>query len=199
MRKEDLLMKSLYEANIWHGFSIINTQTDGDEIFSFVTQRKNECITNFYINCLDVLNYFIVYFKSKAFDLIDTSDQKKLAVLRKTMTAQSFQIEDNFSERVQNFMNDVHIDKFVIDTEMGPKHLSKREFDCLFKLSQGKSGKEIANELSISPRTVETHLNKIKCKTGLLLRSDLVKLLDGIVSRQEILIKHTQGASAVIE
>ena len=190
VKEEDLLMQSLYEADIWNGFSIIDPKTDGDEIFSFVTKRSNRDIANFYVNNFDILNYFITYFKSKAFDLIDTSDQRKLASLHKTNSANSVQTDKSFGERVQNFMDEVHIDRFAIDTKQGPQHLSKREFDSLSMVAQGKTAKEIANELSISPRTVETYLNKVKHKTGLVLRSDLVQLLDGIVSRQEILTKH---------
>lgn len=190
VKEDDHLMRSLFEADIWHGLSIINKLEDGDEIFSFVTSRDNGNITDFYINCPDVLNYFITYFKSKAVDLIDTSDHKKLAILKPTLTASTAQIGANLCNQVQSFMNDVEVDRVFVETKLGPQYLSKREFDSLIHVAQGKTAKEIARELDISPRTVETYLNKVKCKTGATLKSDLVKLLDGMVLRQDILDKY---------
>jgi DNA-binding CsgD family transcriptional regulator len=44
--------------------------------------------------------------------------------------------------------------------------LSPRESQVLSLFSQGMAYKEIAHQLSISPRTVEHHLNHIKIKLG---------------------------------
>lgn len=43
--------------------------------------------------------------------------------------------------------------------------LSKRELECLNHFCQGKTYKQTAREMSISPRTVETHLENILDKT----------------------------------
>lgn len=57
-------------------------------------------------------------------------------------------------------------------------HLSKREAECLYQLRLGKTAKESAKALNISPRTVETHLENIKqktlCKTKLELMSQIM-------------------------
>jgi LuxR family quorum-sensing system transcriptional regulator SolR len=45
-------------------------------------------------------------------------------------------------------------------------NLSKRELECLYHFCQGRTYKEIAKILSISPRTVETHLEKLLYKTS---------------------------------
>ncbi|MBE1292596.1 MAG: response regulator [Rhodobacteraceae bacterium] len=45
--------------------------------------------------------------------------------------------------------------------------LTSREQTVLLQLAQGKSNKEVANELSISVRTVETHRKNIKRKLGI--------------------------------
>lgn len=44
--------------------------------------------------------------------------------------------------------------------------LSARQTECLFYLSQGHTYKEIAREMSISPRTVEYYIEIIRDKTG---------------------------------
>lgn len=53
--------------------------------------------------------------------------------------------------------------------------LSRREVDVLRCVAQGYSNKEIADELYISVRTVETHKTHIMQKTGLRARSDLTR------------------------
>jgi DNA-binding CsgD family transcriptional regulator len=53
--------------------------------------------------------------------------------------------------------------------------LTARESACLNLLSKGFSFKHIAIKLGISPRTVETHLGKIKIKLGCLRTTDLVR------------------------
>lgn len=39
--------------------------------------------------------------------------------------------------------------------------ISDREFEVLSLLAQGRSNKEIANELDVSPNTVKTHVSKL--------------------------------------
>ncbi len=62
--------------------------------------------------------------------------------------------------------------------ETGPHmiKLSKREIEILRKLTAGLTHKEIAEQLFISHRTVETHRNKIISKLHLRTTADLIKL-----------------------
>ena len=52
--------------------------------------------------------------------------------------------------------------------------LSKRELECLQLLCQGKSSKEIARDMSISHRTVETYIINIMNKTDTKKRLEIV-------------------------
>jgi two-component system response regulator FixJ len=56
------------------------------------------------------------------------------------------------------------------------KHLSPRERDVCERVLNGKTNKEIALELDISPRTVETYRAKLMVKTGCIRVQDLVRL-----------------------
>lgn len=47
-----------------------------------------------------------------------------------------------------------------------PVHLTKREIDVLGQVRQGKSNKEVADDLYISKRTVDFHLDNIYTKLG---------------------------------
>lgn len=55
-----------------------------------------------------------------------------------------------------------------------PAELSPREMEVLQRLSAGLSNKEIAQALSISPRTVEFHLNNLYGKLGVSSRTEAV-------------------------
>ncbi|KTC65032.1 LuxR family transcriptional regulator (plasmid) [Legionella adelaidensis] len=54
--------------------------------------------------------------------------------------------------------------------------LSKRENECIRLLSKGYTDKKIAKQLSISPRTVETHLTAAKRKLDVTTRAELIAL-----------------------
>lgn len=54
-------------------------------------------------------------------------------------------------------------------------NITHREFECLQYLGLGYSIKSLANKLEISPRTVETHIQNLKWKTGMFSKEQLVK------------------------
>lgn len=77
---------------------------------------------------------------------------------------------------IENFKNSITSNNFTLWDKNQSIHLSKREWECLSEVAHGKTCKEIAYDLSISSRTVETYLNKIKEKAGVRYKSELVKL-----------------------
>jgi DNA-binding NarL/FixJ family response regulator len=68
--------------------------------------------------------------------------------------------------------------------ENGDPRLTEREMEVLKAFSEGLSFKEIAEKLSISARTVETHKLNILAKLGLKTTVDMVKyaIKNGIIS-----------------
>ena len=52
---------------------------------------------------------------------------------------------------------------------------SMRELECLQYLCEGKTAKETGRLLSLSPRTIETHHEKIRCKTQLGNKIEIIK------------------------
>jgi DNA-binding CsgD family transcriptional regulator len=53
-------------------------------------------------------------------------------------------------------------------------HFTPRERECLFYLLYGKTAKAIARILNISPRTAETHIEKLKVKFGCHTKMELI-------------------------
>jgi predicted ATPase/DNA-binding CsgD family transcriptional regulator len=58
----------------------------------------------------------------------------------------------------------------------GPAQLSKREREMVTLVAQGRTDAEIAAQLYISVRTVRSHLDRIRDKTGCRRRTDLTRL-----------------------
>lgn len=64
---------------------------------------------------------------------------------------------------------------YILSPKYCPLSLSPRYQTCLFLLVRGKSAKQIASILKISPRTVETYLENIKFKLNCYSKSDLIE------------------------
>ena len=61
----------------------------------------------------------------------------------------------------------------------GPGNLSAREQELVTLVAQGRTNAQIAAELHISARTVGSHLDRIRDKTGCRRRVDLTRLALG--------------------
>ncbi|RAP75802.1 response regulator transcription factor [Paenibacillus montanisoli] len=76
---------------------------------------------------------------------------------------------------IKRLMSD-YLDKFKLGEHGGTyESLSDREKEILVKVAQGYSNKEIAEQLIISVKTVESHKSNLMEKLGLKTRPDLVK------------------------
>ncbi len=58
----------------------------------------------------------------------------------------------------------------------GPAELSARERDLVILVARGRTNAQIAAQLHISVRTVGSHLDRIRDKTGCRRRADLTRL-----------------------
>lgn len=85
-----------------------------------------------------------------------------------------FSVPHDYGYRPQQIFQDLPFREDTYDGAL--KRLSSRERECFQWIGKGRTMKEIAQELGIKPRTVETHINHIKAKTGLNFKSDLIKL-----------------------
>jgi len=102
------------------------------------------------------------------------SQQELLTAIRTVYNGNEY-----FSESISNTILRSYIKKAKKQDEPEEANpetlLSKRELEILKLFAQGKSNPEIADELFISTRTVESHKNHILQKLGLKSAVDLVK------------------------
>lgn len=155
----EMLLDAAINFDTSNGISIALKQPDSIEYYCFATTRSNTTIVNnFYINNLDLLLQYGAFFKERADSLIKMGEKNKI------ITTKSI----NLSEE-NNSINSLQ-----------RKHssaLSNRQFHCATFLLKGLSQKEIALQLNISPRTVETHLNNLKIKLACRNKSELITKL----------------------
>lgn len=152
------------ELNMDNGLCFIERFEYYFNVIAFAAPIKEKSIVNFYLNHLSLLKQFIGEFKDKAHQLIHLADEKRIALP-----------DDLRDENTQTLL-------WPKNRKLQFSHggisvaLSMREWECLKKLAYGSTIKMTALDLGLSPRTVESYLNRVKCKVGLHSKSELLSL-----------------------
>lgn len=158
------ILEKAREFNIDHGITFVEPCVGGCEFFFIGTtvdhpQARAKCLSN-----LDLIERFLDYFREKAQSLIEQAAKQKIIIPNKFIQAPTwFGVEE------------VNRDAFL--NRLMPIDLTARQLDCVRLLVKGYSMKMIAQELNISPRTVESYVEQIKVKTQTYSKGELVKFL----------------------
>lgn len=141
-RNDPILIDSKEMLDIEHGITIIKQEQDGYGFYNLGTKTTDSSIINKYVNNLEQYENFILGFREKASEILCVAKRLKLCVSSEP------RIDKNKKSGYQ----------------FGKLYLTEREFQCVNYLALGKTAEEIALILSISKRTVETHIKNIKIK-----------------------------------
>lgn len=181
----------LYEKHgYWNGITFMKDGPDYVDLWWFAPDIENNRVRNFLIKNMNVLSKFISYFEQKTknilFEYIPTmlpifSGGADLSLVKKIHSQDDSCNED---ARINDFLKSIRLSEVDIGW-VNNKHttITKREVDCLELLANGLQYKEIANSLSLSPRTVEFYFENIKNKTGAYHRSNLVSLYNESIKK----------------
>ncbi len=196
---EDKAIKTCRDYfNIDYGITIVDKYEDFCELSHFATTRNNYSIVNFYLNNLDILKTFIIYFKDKAQDLIRKFETNKIKIIsnENDNKEKENRLYPNLnivsSSLKKEFLNSLEINKFFLINNNNEIYLTKRETECLHWCVLGKSASEIAILLNISPRTVESHLSTVKLKLNCTKQSQLVRSYHRIGIEDFFLLKNVR-------
>jgi len=164
----------LVEIDLWNCMSIYLPLNKGVEIFHLAAPRSNEAVVDICLNQRELIERFIHYFREKIYDI---NFDKVPSILNESFAAlfnQDIKKTNNSSINYwpKNYIDQTEFHKFYLKTHN--KFITKREAECLCYLTFGKTGKEIARILKISPRTVESHLNTLKGKLNCITKSELI-------------------------
>lgn len=150
----------MHELGLCYGLSIYNQCDDGFEMFGFANSNENPEIINFYLNNIDYLRRFSVYFREKGRELMDTSEKNRLITPSNKIL---YLNNKDFSiVKTHQFLNQTKIKNFI-GTQNNP-NISLREAETIYYRLNGLTMKESAREMKISPRTIEAHINSVKRK-----------------------------------
>lgn len=158
---------------------LCDKQEDSVEFFGFWGEAKeSNCFEQVYLNYASLLKAFASNFKEKCKKIIQPDNGPSLS-LHKLLGANEF----NSISPLQPKINEKLVRKCLIEIGFGPdvakaESLSRRERDCLKLLLKGKSMKETAVILSLSPRTVEHYLESVKNKFSCKYKNELFSIAE---------------------
>lgn len=152
------------EHNIEHGITIIERRIRYSNFFHFGTTRDKPVSTEALMEKLDLLHRFIACFKQKAQSLIKEAEKMKI----KLPFPQTKPIHPNplyeHTTSLTELFSETEITRFYLEDEFGNTYLTRREMDILRLMKEGDKQTNIAEQIGLSHRTLETHIKNIKKK-----------------------------------
>ena len=176
---EDHFLQALNHFGMWHGINFYKWRGDYLELWTFSTSNDQSGISQLYLNTLPYFEDFIRYFNLKASEIINVEEEEKFAQFESDLSA--IAPSDISPNSLIQIINQIKIDEFLVDSPNGIVSLTPRESECIKLLGMGKSVKEVAAVLDISPRTVESYINQARDKTGCS-KSKLLSLIQSSLS-----------------
>lgn len=174
--REDSVYSLLHEMEMWNGLSLYREVPNCLESYHFAGTPDDYHLVDFMLSNLGLLKRFIYYFQEKASSLITEDKAFNINYVHPDENIIRSQSDKQVS--ITNFFNKTNLKKFHVKVNEKVYELSKREAQCFSYLGQGRTAKEIAQLLNLSPRTVETYIEHIKIKVNILCKSKFIDKYD---------------------
>lgn len=161
-----------------NGITIIQRNEDNCEFYFFSGSVKDTWLGNFYLNNIDLLEKFILYFKDSANLLLKKAEKNRI-IYPKNSNIKELKvnvIDSDLTKLRTDFLRDINADEPIqhVDTA---NLLSTREKEVALNILQGRTANETSTHLFISRKTVERHLENIRKKLGCQNKTELIKRL----------------------
>jgi len=143
---------------VYHGLTIISRRKDFYDCATFAMEHCHPSPFAYYFHILKELQKFAELFPTMARNLIEKAMEKSL----KTPAP-------GYGINRKHLFLPKRSTRFRIG-ENAKDYITTYEALCVQLLQEGKSYKEIGSILSMAPSTVETHLKRLKTRTGLTLQ-----------------------------
>lgn len=149
------------------------------EHYGVASSQKHTNLDTLFINDKTLFNKFLTYFKERAHDIITCGINNNIFCDSTLLLNNNKEPRSLFDDKkIDHFNKQVTLKRIPIYDESKKMYLSQRELQCLNILSQGKTVKEIAQILELSPRTVESYVTNVKMKTGYSYKSQLISFFN---------------------
>lgn len=168
-----------YDSGV--GLTICHREQDYSAFYFFSGSSKNPQLLTFMVNNYNFLENFIVFFMKKSKSLL-----KKALLLNmksRNMESNKFKINEAVQQSIYKYEKLCQL-KHIIELKMGKSlannslllgfPLSSRQKQVIYWSAKGKSAKQTAILLGISPRTVERHFEILREKTGTACKQELL-------------------------
>lgn len=161
--------------NSHYGITLCQQVEDGCEFFFFSSGKENASMLDGYINNLDLLERFAVYFKEQAQSILRKCGKQRIV----RQGNDKHIISEAEGVRRDMLLASVGVDfKDVSLLLQRFTPLTPRENECLDYLLKESTTSNIAAAMNISIRTAETHIERIKNKLHCRTKNELIiKLL----------------------
>lgn len=156
-------------CNIRKRFYLAKRYKDYIELVEFGSSLLNDDFYSICIQNLSVFYDFIQYFKKQAASVINVGIQEAIVI--------SSPLPNPSSHKNHHFTGYDFFNKRKIRLQ-----LTNQEAKCIQPLLQGKTFKETAKLVGLSPRTVEGYIGNVKNKTNCNTTSELIDLLSRFIS-----------------
>lgn len=167
--------------NCDNGITLVIRHEDCCEFYHFGSLPKHAHMPNFYLNNLDLLQRFILYFQAKGKELIRKAQKERFMIPNHYSCHEK---NDTLSKKIapevlDQFIEKTQLKRFKLQGNLSGIELSEKECQILLHILEGHGVKEIAAVTGRSLRTIETHLGRIKkklnCKTTVEMISKLIQ------------------------
>lgn len=158
--------------NICYGLALIRQYDKYFDFYHFATSKSKTNIYNYYMNNIDLLERFSLYFDEKAQKIIQTV--KPYVPEQKVLIESS--ISTNLSNSETKFLKATQFKKIYLDKKKN-LFLTYREIECIYYFMHGFSAKEIGKKLKLSFRTIEYYVLTIKKRFQINSYIDLINKL----------------------
>lgn len=188
---DNRLQDFFYSHNMWNSLDIYTRHKDYVDVLHLGSTRENSQACDIYLNHIKMLEGVAKEFTTLFHDSID------LFYLKYDLSLLSFCDSQTHAETLINkelfhpYEKELLYPsqklglpmpvqkpskKISLSLDKETVNISLREAQCLWFLARGRTAKQIASELNLSPRTVESYMDNIKNKTRISCRSSLVDL-----------------------
>ena len=157
--KSNSMLKDAVDFGHKQFLTITEKDSTGTHFYYFATPSSSASMNQVYLSNMDALKAFIKYFKTTTQDAKALSSWRDLKLMIEKKHSDIELLVDNKSisaDVKKEFYQDIS------HQLINHPHLSKTQLNCLNLLAMGFSAKEIAEQLNLSRRTVESYLAHIR-------------------------------------
>ncbi len=164
--KEKIIHSTKSILNMDIGVISIQKLGTSVEFFGMAATKKTSSLETVYFNHPQLLKSFIPHFKRELKDFLH--EAHPLPDLKGANFFTHEKIHPNLDEQTKL--------AYLKSLGFSLEHLTPREKECLKHFGEGKSAKETASLLHLSPRTIESYFENIKNKLSCWSKQDLLEI-----------------------